>query len=273
MKRVPDELKRLRAEILSNGSGLFLEFINSVRHYMVGFIAIPNTRSEFPWPCGCATLVTANGAYYFLTAAHVWKELQKFKLVGVTLVENLDQRFAIETQHLIATGPPKPTKEQDGPDIVLLKIPNVKLGEIKARKSFYPLEPVVKKLGVSVASIEIPILLGAPGEAAALLKPDTLDMVIQAIIPISTPRKFTKGRYDYLDLKGFFGAHAYPTSYGGFSGGPLWHVHVYLDPTTGERKERRHLAGMAFYEFPQKRKYRVIRCHGSKSVKTVMRML
>lgn len=154
-----------------------------------------------------------------------------------------------------------------------MKIPDVKLGEIRARKSFYPLKPAAKKLGVSVASIEIPILLGAPGEAAVLPTPSTLDMVIQAIISTSAPKRFTKGRYDYLDLKELFGAYGFPKSYGGFSGGPLWHVYVYLDPTTGERKELRQLAGMAFYEFSQRRKYRVIRCHGSKSIRVVRDML
>jgi len=53
--KVPEELKRLRAEILSKGSGLLLVFINSVRHYAVAFVAIPDTQTESPWPCGSAT--------------------------------------------------------------------------------------------------------------------------------------------------------------------------------------------------------------------------
>lgn len=269
--RVPEELKRLRAEILRKGSGLLLELINSVRHYAVAFVAIPNTQTESPWPCGSATLVTVNGGHYFLTAAHVWTKLQKFKYIGVTLVDNIDQRFAIETKHLIATGPTKPAKKEEGPDIILLRIPDAKLGEIKARKSFFPLG--VKKPKVSVVAIEIPILLGAPGELATLPTPTTLDMVIQAIIANSTPRKFTKRTYDYMDGNEFFGAYGFPKSYGGFSGGGLWHVYVYLDPKTRERKERRHLAGMAFYEFKQKRKYRVIRYHGAKSISLVRKML
>jgi hypothetical protein len=247
MKRVPEELKRIRTEILSKGSRLLLEFINCVRHYSVSFVAIPNRQTESPWPCGSATLVTVNGEHYFLTARHVWTKLQEVKHVGVTLVENIDQRFAIETQHLIPTGPPKPPQEEKGPDIVLLKIPDAKLGEIKARKSFYPLG--VKRGKAPVVAIEIPILLGAPGESATLPKPNTLDLVFQAIIANSTPKKFTKGKYDYMDGNELFGAYGFPKSYGGFSGGGLWHIYVYLDPRTGKRKERRHLVGMAFYEF------------------------
>jgi hypothetical protein len=272
MKRVPEELKRIRTEILRKDSRLLLEFINSVRHYAVFFVAIPNRQTESPWPSGSATLVAINGEHYFLTARHVWTKLQEFKHVGITLVENTDQRFTIETQHLIPTGPPKPPQEEKGPDIVLLKIPDAKLGEIKARKSFYPLEVKRGKVTADVA-FEIPILLGAPAESATLPKPKTLDLTLQAILANSTVKKFTKGKYDYMDGNEFFGAHGFPRSYAGFSGGGLWHIYVYLDPRTGERKERIHLAGMAFYEFRQKRKYRVIRYHGIKSISVVRRML
>lgn len=100
---------------------------------------------QAPQPCGTATLVIVEGTHYFLTAAHVWKKLQEFKQIGITLVENIDQCFTVQTQHLVPTEPRKPSAEKDGPDIVFLKIPDVKLGEIKARKSFYSSWPVVKK--------------------------------------------------------------------------------------------------------------------------------
>ena len=267
MKLVPEELKRLKDEILAKDSPLILHLINSVRHYTVAFVTIPDTPMESPRPCGTATLVAVNNKHYFLTAAHVWAQLKKFKGVGITPVENLDQRFVIETDHLIPTGPAKPAKEQDGPDIVLLKIPEAKLGEIKARKSFYPLG--VKRPKVSAVAIEVPILLGAPGEAATLPTAATLNMVIQAIVANPRPKRFTKGSYDYMDGNEWFGNYGFPKSYGGFSGGGRWDVTRDSDPKTGDRRERRHLAGMAFYEFKQKRKYRVIRCHGAKSIATV----
>jgi len=60
--------------------------------------------------------------------------------------------------------------------------------------------------------------------AATLPKPNTLDVVIQGIIANSTPKKFTKGKYDCMDANEFFGAYGFPKSYGGFSGGGLWHI-------------------------------------------------
>jgi hypothetical protein len=271
--KVPVGLKRFAADVMDRNSGLFEELVASVRHYTIGFVSIPDSPTDRPGPCGTATLVVVDGAHYFLTAEHVWRELQKFNRIGITLVPEIDQCFTILTEYLIPTGPRRPSVEMDGPDIVFLKIPETKLGEIKARKSFYHLGPVVRKPKVDVRCIEVAILLGAPGEAATLTTQTNLDMTIQGIMADESPKRFTKGRYDYLDSKEFFGAHGFPNSYGGYSGGGLWHVQVYPDPKTGHRKERNHLAGMAFYEFPPKRKYRVIRCHGARSIDVVKRML
>jgi hypothetical protein len=272
-RTVPQALKRIEAEIAHEKSGLFEKLVESVRHYTIAFVRIPNTSAESPSPCGTATLVIVDGEHYFLTAQHVWQEMRKFRHVGITLVPKIDQCFTIPTQLLLATGPRKPAAQENGPDIVFLKIPAAKLGEIKARKSFYPLVPLAKKLQVDVMAIEVRILLGAPGETATLTTPTNLDMTIQGIMADGHPKSFAKGRYDYVDSKELFGAHGFPKSYGGFSGGGLWHVHVYLDRKTGERTERSRLAGMAFYEFPAKRRYRVIRCHGARSIDMVKRSL
>jgi hypothetical protein len=272
-RKVPVDLQQLAASLVNKDSGVFEELVTLARHYTIGFVSIPDAPTDHPWPSGTATLVAVGGTHYFLTAEHVWRNLQRFKNVGVTLVPNIDQCFTILTQHLIPTGPRKPSAAMDGPDLVLLKIPGVKLGEIKARKSFYQLDLPARKPQVQASCLEVAILLGAPGEAAKLIAQNNLDMTIQGIMADPKPKTFTNGRYDYIDLKEFFGVHGFPTSYGGFSGGGLWRVHVYLDPETRVRKEQIRLAGMAFYEFPAKRRYRVIRCHGARSIDVLKRML
>lgn len=273
MKRVPAELKKIRAAIMDKKSGVFDELVAAVRNYTIGFIAIPNSSTGKPQPCGTATLVAVGSACYFLTAMHVWKTLQKFTNIGVTLVPDFDQCFMIPTSVLIATGPQKAAAEDQGPDIVLLKIPVTKVGEIRARKSFYLLERTTKVPKVNVVSIEVPIFMGAPGEAATWRTRRDLNMVLQGLMANPRVREFTKGGYDYVDSKEYFGAHGFPKSYGGFSGGGVWKVYVYLDPETGERRERNILAGVAFYEFPPKRRYRVIRSHGLSSIRVVKGML
>jgi hypothetical protein len=264
-------LKRFATDLMKKDSGVFEELLAPVRHYTIAFVSIPDSPKDYPWPRGTATLVTISGSHYFLTAEHVWRKLKEFRLIGITLVPEIDQRFTIPTSHLMPVGPRRPAAQNEGPDIVLLKIPEAKLGEIKARKSFYPLEPVPQRPGIEVTGIEVAILLGAPGESAEAT-PGNLDMTIQGMMADHKAKKLTKGRYDYIDSKEYFGAHGFPKSYGGFSGGGLWHVQVYFDSKTNERKERCRLAGMAFYEFPGKRKYRVIRCHGARSIDMVKAM-
>jgi hypothetical protein len=271
---MPEGLKRIVAELADNNSGAFGNLVESVRHYTIAFVGLPNISTESPCACGTATLVIVDGEHYFLTAQHVWRKLQRFRHVGITLVPDIDQCFAIPTELMSATGPRKPAAQENGPDIVFLKIPAAKLGEIKGRKSFYPLgKSVSKKLPADVKAIEVRILLGAPRENATLTTRTNLDLAIQGIMADAHPKTFTKGRYDYVDSREFFGAHGFPKSYTGFSGGGLWRVVVYLDPKTGERMERTCLAGVAFYEFPPKRKYRVIRCHGARSIDVAMRKL
>ena len=183
-------------------------------------------KQRHPWPRWTAT---ALHGWNNNTHRHV-SALKKFRSVGITLVPEIDECFTIPTSHLMGIGPRRPAAENQGPDIVLLKIPEAKLGEIKARKSFYPLTPVAQKPRVEERCIEIAMLLGAPGESAKLMTPRNLDMTIHGIMADHKAKKFTNGRYDYIDSKEFFGAHGFPKSYGGFSGGGLWHVHVYLDP-------------------------------------------
>ncbi|MGH9699639.1 MAG: hypothetical protein ACRD52_09285, partial [Candidatus Acidiferrales bacterium] len=188
-------------------------------------------------------------------------------------VPDINHCFEIPTKYLIATGPRKPITRDEGPDIVLLKIPDAKLGEIKARCSFYSLKPVVPKLALKTPCIEIGILLGAPGEAAKSTANSNLDVTIQGVNADPAPKIFTKGPYDYLDSKEIAGNFGFPKSYRGFSGGGLWRLHVYYDPDTRERKFRARLDGMAFHESSLKGGHRFIRCHGRRSIDAVKRMV
>lgn len=277
MDEAAKNLEHIEADLSNNDSGLFNELAKSVRDYTVAFVVLPERAIELPKPCGTATLVTINATSYFLTASHVWEKLKKSKDIGVTIVvrENL---FKIPTKHLRATGPSKPTAEDEGPDIVLLEIPAEKLGEISARKSFYPLEPPWNRPPVKARCVEVRILMGFPGEAATITPatqdtPTSLDLTIQAVMADSDSTTFTKDGYDYIDSREISGAYGFPHSYGGFSGGGLWRVQIYCDPETGKRESRHGLEGMAFHESDLRDGHRIIRCHGRESINVVKRML
>lgn len=270
-------MERIEAELQTDNSELFNELATFVRHYTVAFVILPETSIESPQPCGSATLVTINAAHYFLTASHVWEKLEQAHNIGVTIVPN-DNYFQIPTERLRATGPSRPAAEDEGPDIVLLGIPAEELGEIAARKSFYPLEPPWNRPPLKATCVEVRILMGSPGEAATITPatsdaPKSLDLTIQAVMADPNSRTFTRGEYDYIDSTEISGAHGFPHSYGGFSGGGLWRVQIYCDPKTGKRESRHGLEGMAFHQSDLQDGHRVIRCHGRRSVDVVKRML
>jgi hypothetical protein len=268
------QLDGIAADVMNPSSGLFDSIVTSVRHYTVGFIGLPDsTLSGSPAPCGTATLVRVGTGHHFLTAAHVWTRLQDFKKVGVTLVPNIDQCFSISIADLTPTGPRRPKNPTSGPDIVLLKIPSDKLGELSARKSFYPLDRTTPRLGLPQQCLVVRVLLGAPEETAKLITPVNLDLTIQGIMADPTPKTFTRGRFDYFDSREIAGQYGFPATYRGFSGGGVWGIYILDDPKTGKRDWKSGLEGMAFYEFPIKNGHRRIRCHGTRSIQIVRRML
>jgi hypothetical protein len=268
------QLDRVAADVMNPATGLFDSIVASARHYTVGFIGLPDsTLSGSPKPCGTATLVRVGTVHYFLTADHVWTVLRGFKKIGITLVPNIDQCFSISTADLTRTGPRRPTNERSGPDIVLLKIPSDKLGEVKARKSFYPLDKTLPKAGLPQQCLEVRVLLGAPEETAQLTTPMNLDLTIQGMMADPIPKAFTRGRFDYFDSREIAGQYGFPSTYRGFSGGGVWHIYLFDDPKTGKRDWKFALEGMAFYEFPIAKSHRRIRCHGPRSLQIVRRML
>jgi hypothetical protein len=273
-KRTNPQLDRIAADIMKPLVGLFDSIVTSVRNYTVGFIGLPDSPlSGSPAPCGTATLVRVGTGHYFLTAEHVWTGLKKFKKIGVTLVPNIDQCFSISVADFYSTGPRRPKKEESGPDIVLLKIPPDKLGELSARKSFYPLDRTEPQPGLLQQCVVVRVLLGAPLESAELVTPANLDLTIQAIMADLNPKTRTRGRFDYFDSKEIAAQYGFPSNYDGFSGGGAWSIYVFDDPNTGKRDWKFELEGVAFYQFPIKKGHRRIRCHGRRSIQVVARML
>lgn len=273
-KRANPQLEGISADVMNPSSGLFDSIVTSVRHYTVGFIGLPDSPvSGSPKPRGTATLVRVGTGHYFLTAEHVWTELQKFKRIGVTLVPNIDQSFFISVADLIPTGPRRPKNEESGPDIVLLKIPPDKLGELSARKSFYPLDRTEPKPGMPQQCVVVRVLLGSPLELAELVTPVNLDLTIQAIMADPNPRPRIRGRFDYFDSREIAARYGFPSNYSGFSGGGAWSIYVFDDPKTGKRDWKFELEGVAFCQFPIKNGHRRIRCHGRRSLRVVARML
>lgn len=230
--------------------------------YTASVFAVDGAR---PLYCGTATCVAASAKAYLLTAAHVWRELrgERFALsleadrFLVPIYKNL-----VEPTVLGPAGPP-----EWGPDLALIKLPDIVAADIRQVKAFYNLDKRTPKPGKQAAYDEgLWAVIGAPaeqsifGESEAVLK-----ISIFASVVVSACQR---AGFDYVDL-GFYhqGRSDLPRSYGGLSGSGLWRAPITRPVSgavswTGEAR----LEGVAFYQKFTGEKEGVIRCHGRTSV-------
>lgn len=100
---------------------------------------------------GSATLVSIGNAYGLLTADHVWKFILRGEAKDhfCMLLGSQLQRFEYPFQECtpIIMGEYSPDHAEQGPDLTFIRLDNpLKLGAIKSRKSFYPLDPANDKM-------------------------------------------------------------------------------------------------------------------------------
>jgi hypothetical protein len=214
---------------------------------------------------GTGTLVTLGGFYYVLTAAHVWEEvLKSSSKIGITLMEDRDHAFLMDTQTIVPSGPLKPASWNSwGPDLVYLRIPLEYLGSINARHLFYG-AAVDGKTSLNVSHIEVWVLLGTPGVLGKFTQ-NHADVEIRGFFANTDKPSETKGDLDYCDV----GVDDLPSAsqyYGGVSGGGLWKVLLHCSCPEGKVEWLRSLEGVAFYQLGLENGHQMIRCHGPKSI-------
>jgi hypothetical protein len=221
---------------------------------------------------GTGTLIAYDGAYYILTAAHVWHNiLKKADKLGITLRETYDHACLIETTTIVAFGPDIPSDWTEwGPDIVFLRIPAVRVGEIKAFRVFYSL-PSERKSAFRGEHTEARLLLGTP-EALGTYSQNHASVQMMSFW-VAPPTCHARNGFDYLDVKARLPPPSNVESFGGVSGGGLWKVKVYGDPATGEIHSEAILDGVAFWEQDVKGGSGVVRCHGPESIRFALTMV
>ena len=230
--------------------------------YTASVFAVDGAR---PLYRGTATCVAASGKDYLLTAAHVWRELrgERFALS----LEDDRLLIPIYRDHVEPTvlGPTRPPEW--GPDLALIKLPDVVATDIRQVKAFYNLDKRRPKPGEQAAYDEgLWAVIGAPaersifGETVAVLK---ISVFVSVVVSACQ-----RAGFDYVDL-GFYhqGRSDLPQSYGGLSGSGLWHAPITRSVSgaiswTGEAR----LEGVAFYQKFTGENEGVIRCHGRTSL-------
>jgi hypothetical protein len=215
---------------------------------------------------GTGTLVTIRGRHYILTAAHVWEDvLRRAPVLGLTLRENIDHRYLINTSDVVPAGPAKPEAWNEwGPDLVLLRLPPEHVGTIEAYRTFYNLN-AARPSAVNANALETRLLMGTPAELGIFTQQHA-DIEINALFMELGAAAHVIGGFDYFDFDVDLSFSAIPRDFGGVSGGGLWSVLIYYSEQTRKVESLKTLEGVAFYQLPVKDNHRIIRCHGPQSI-------
>jgi len=178
-------------------------------------------------------------------------------------------RFVINREYLSPTSLATRRSDEWGPDLTLVTLPSSHVGRMKAHKSFYNLSKRQAEMlgrspdreggfwGVSGFVAEESVLDKPELGLAGLLCLGGIDFLREA-----------EG-FDYLEVGvDRVTTPDLPNSFGGVSGGGLWHFNVIRPPGSADLfwDGRIQLEGVAFYETAVDSGRQLIRCHGRKSL-------
>jgi hypothetical protein len=259
---------------LRESDELQLRIIRDLGTFTVALLAFSKTKDgERLHLTGTGTLVMIAGAYYILTASHVWhKGLKHADKVGITLIENRDHAFFMDLKSMVPLSLPIDEKWTDwGPDLILLPVPAEYLGSINARQLFYS-TTVDEKATLNSPHIEVWVLMGAPGVLGKHTQTYSEFEIRGFFVSTDLPLE-VRGDYDYRDILIDTSIPGCPQDFGGCSGGGLWKVLISCECSTDQIDWVRSLQGVAFYQLKGPVGHRIVRCHGPSSIQTVMALV
>jgi hypothetical protein len=244
-----------------------LQIVRAIGAYSVGLFAVRGSpEGDYLNLAGSGTLVQIGTAYHILTARHVWQEvLQLSDRLGVTLVEGVDHWHLINVGAVVPIGPtPTVPWTDDGPDFVLLRIPDVYANGAKPFKTFYKL-PVGQPFQLMGDALQTWFLMGIPACTGVFTQRHASVEHIGAEVGFLSASE--NESFDLCDVN--FNASELPgaKSLGGLSGGGLWKVFLHDAPTSFGFDCDVVLTGVAFWQFPRDGGNRRVRCNGPKTIK------
>ena len=239
--------------------------VGELANYTVSFVY--NGRHA-----GSGTLVVVKDSFGILTAEHVARTITSddMAVVGINMMTSLN-KFVVPAAALrhVPLGAPAPRDKfsAEGPDLAFLRITDEsKLGWIRAKKSFYPLERrAFEEHRDSRLEGHPWFIAGAPEEMKIETAPRndpnfTLGIpttFLQATFLQSQPSRGFERWMLQLDCN----RGNYPSDYEGCSGGGVWMIPLAKDPDQG--METLHclgpiLAGVNFWQEPAGQKMHIM---------------
>jgi len=243
--------------------------------YVIGLVRFDRNDGQL---MGSGTLVRVGKNSGILTARHVLDGFPDTGEIGLILPKpNQENSRAMKPVIRVETTKrhtfPLGARECDGPDLAFLELATYDVEKIEASKSFYPLDLFREEILADQSNFSgrAFILTGFPDEMTKRhYFPEGQQLVM----------KFTGGLYlsqiqhlpdansfDYVDLSVWHDQEKPPPrSFGGYSGGGLWHLQMRGNTASELELAKCTLFGVAFYQSGIVDGFSRIRCHFRRSV-------
>lgn len=244
-----------------------------IEHFCVGFTKMVDGKKV---GAGSGTLATAHGLFGILTAHHVAANLFDREELPVGLVhsDRPSASFVERAQLRIIeiAGRPDDGYSPNHPDLAFVQIldPNLVSG-LRAKKSFVSLaHPLAPEHDLAIGREMFPspwLITGAPAEMENMHSSNTL-LVTFLAAEVDVVNRTESGDLDLLQIRAHSGAHGFPSSYKGASGGGLWFSPLVVDPSDMKNfhAARPQLAGTLFYEEESPDGFVIITANGPRSL-------
>lgn len=254
--------------------GLIAEISQRLHWYSTGLVRVTreNGRLDSAILIGSGTLISIEGVHGILTARHVADVLDTRGSLGLTIPPDAhNYQISAELLEVIEIG--NTTDDSHGPDMAFVRLPIAELGIIKAYKSFLDLTHERARRAAKPERLDAGpwFVCGVPNAKTERARPeggfDEVDIFHVLCGAAGVTTEYIRGEYDYYEVEVVYeGDSDIPRTFGGMSGGGLWHVPL-LKTSEGTIKPKDYIfAGVVFFETGLKNQRRRIRCHGWHSI-------
>jgi hypothetical protein len=224
-------------------------------------VAFVHVEGGTPKPLGSGTLVKCASVQGILTCAHVLREIQKVREIGICVFPA--RKIAVQQTKvdvgLVYPGAVEIYDEErpgEGKDLGFLPLPVPLLTSLKAKASELDLELHAGRARASRPDNSEPVeaVAGMVGKMTppAVIRDGKLVLCVEGLINIG---KFiettTRDGFDYIRLEPVPASQfELPDHYGGTSGGGMWRVYVRKQPDGSYTAVETRLVGVVFSQSP-----------------------
>lgn len=223
---------------------------------------------------GSGTLIKFGDKFGILTAYHVVhsNKFMKSERIGVGLNEE-EHQYSIGKNELEILDIGIPIDQKRGPDLSIIVLYSKNLATMKSLKSFWPIDFFRDRRPNEQMLIDYGVccLVGCPqvleGESASGRHFEIAKSLFMIAGFSGISRIWDNGDFDFIEYPvSYDEVSDSPSSFGGVSGGGLWHVILKRSGSNDLEFEKPFMIGVAYYQTEIRNNIRYIYCNGIKSI-------